>query len=165
MFSRKSAITAASSCWLVGGIHRSRPTRSSLGLSYVKTTNVLHQETAGLVSRPNNHPHYSLGHLHHQTRTFSATHAVKMQENVAKLYANPELSGKVMGYSIAHSTPLPEYLLNYHKWGCEETKVPEFLISTFQAQMLIFLAKIVGAKNGETLSRQPYIPAIRIILT
>ncbi|CAN8105960.1 unnamed protein product [Discula destructiva] len=70
-----------------------------------------------------------------------------MQENVAKLYPTPETAAKVMDYSIAHSTPLPEYLAKYHKWGCEETKVPNFLISTYQAQMLIFLAKIVGAKK------------------
>lgn len=71
-----------------------------------------------------------------------------MQENVAKLYPNPETSAKVMDYSIAHSTPLPEYLVNYHKWACEETEKPEYLISTYQAQMLIFLARIVGAKKG-----------------
>ncbi|KAJ4396649.1 hypothetical protein N0V93_000870 [Gnomoniopsis smithogilvyi] len=70
-----------------------------------------------------------------------------MQENIAKLYPNPETSAKVMDYSIAHSTPLPEYLVKYHQWGCEETKVPTYLISTYQAQMLIFLARIVGAKK------------------
>lgn len=72
-----------------------------------------------------------------------------MQENVAKLYPNPETSAKVMDYSIAHSTPLPDYLAKYHQWGCEKTKVPSFLISTYQAQMLIFLARIVGVKRGE----------------
>lgn len=77
-----------------------------------------------------------------------------MQENVAKLYPNPETSGKVMDYSIAHSTPLPDWLAKYHAWGCAETKVPTFLISTYQAQMLIFLARIVGAKKGESGRRQ-----------
>lgn len=71
-----------------------------------------------------------------------------MYENVAKLYPTPETSAKVMDYSIAHSTTLPEYLVKYHKWGCEETKMPDFLISTYQAQMLIFLARVVGAKKG-----------------
>lgn len=79
-----------------------------------------------------------------------------MQENVAKLYPNPETSAKVMDYSIAHSTPLPDYLVKYHKWGCESTKVPSFLISTYQAQMLIFLARIVGVKRGEL--EAPYTP-------
>lgn len=84
-----------------------------------------------------------------QHRNFSSTPTAKMQENVAKLYPNAGTSAKVMDYSIAHSTPLPEYLVKYHKWGCEETKMPNFLISTYQAQMLIFLARIVGVKNGE----------------
>ncbi|KAF3760795.1 S-adenosyl-L-methionine-dependent methyltransferase [Cryphonectria parasitica EP155] len=70
-----------------------------------------------------------------------------MQENVPKLYPNPETGAKVTDYSVAHSTPLPEWLARYHQWGCEETKVPNFLISTYQAQMLIFLARIVGAKK------------------
>lgn len=70
-----------------------------------------------------------------------------MQENIVKLYPNPETSAKVMDYSITKSTPLPDWLLKYHKWGCESTKVPEFLISTFQAQMLVFLARIVAAKR------------------
>lgn len=73
---------------------------------------------------------------------------------MAKLYPNPETSGKVMDYSIAHSTPLPDWLAKYHAWGCAETKVPTFLISTYQAQMLIFLARIVGAKKGESGHRQ-----------
>lgn len=82
-----------------------------------------------------------------------------MQENVAKLYPNPETSAKVMDYSIAHSTPLPDYLVKYHQWGCEKTKVPSFLISTYQAQMLIFLARIVGVKRGELESSpSPCIP-------
>lgn len=82
-----------------------------------------------------------------------------MQENVAKLYPNPETSAKVMDYSIAHSTPLPDYLVKYHQWGCEKTKVPSFLISTYQAQMLIFLARIVGVKRGELeVPPSPYIP-------
>lgn len=95
----------------------------------------------------------------HQNRTFTSSITAKMQENVAKLYPNPETSAKVMDYSIAHSTPLPDYLIKYHKWGCEETKVPSFLISTYQAQMLIFLARIVGVKRGEP-SIVPQIPSI-----
>lgn len=79
-----------------------------------------------------------------------------MHENIAKLYPNPETSGKVIDYSITKSTPLPDWLLKYHKWGVENTSVPDFLISTFQAQMLVFLTKIVAAKQGEYSSSQPY---------
>lgn len=81
---------------------------------------------------------------------------------MAKLYPNAETSAKVMDYSIAHSTPLPEHLVKYHKWACEETKVPNFLISTYQAQMLIFLARIVGAKRGKPAPLP--CPALTIIL-
>lgn len=92
-------------------------------------------------------------HQHQQTRRFRPTRAANMHENVAKLYPNPETSARVMEYSIAHSTPLPEYLAKYHAWGSADTKVPDFLISTFQAQMLIFLARIVGAKKGRSGTR------------
>lgn len=91
-------------------------------------------------------------HHHHQRqrtrRNFSHTSTFEMQDNVAKLYPNPDTSAKVMEYSIAKSTPLPDWLLKYHKWGCENTAVPSFLTSTYQAQMLIFLAKMVNAKKG-----------------
>lgn len=74
-----------------------------------------------------------------------------MHENEAKLYPNPQTAQKVLDYSIAKSTALPDWLVKYHQWGVEHTKVPSYLTSTYQAQMLVFLAKIVGAKKGELL--------------
>lgn len=93
-----------------------------------------------------------------------------MQENVAKLYPNPETSAKVLDCkwlafadtlvqfyvrdthenpdSISKSTQLPDWLLKYHEWGCNNTEVPRYLISTFEAQALVFLARLVGAKRG-----------------
>lgn len=71
-----------------------------------------------------------------------------MHENVPALYPNAETSVKVIEYSIAKSTPLPDWLLKYHKWGEDHTEVPDFLISTFQAQSLVFLARIAAAKRG-----------------
>ncbi|KAG6359232.1 hypothetical protein INS49_012753 [Diaporthe citri] len=53
-----------------------------------------------------------------------------MQENVAKLYPNPETSAKVLDYSISKSTNLPDWLLN-----------------TYEAQALVFLSRLVGAKR------------------
>ncbi|KAK7722293.1 hypothetical protein SLS64_000830 [Diaporthe eres] len=70
-----------------------------------------------------------------------------MQENVAKLYPNPETSAKVLNYSISKSTPLPDWLLKYHEWSCNNTEVPRYLISTYEAQALVFLARLVGAKR------------------
>ncbi|KAK7746508.1 hypothetical protein SLS53_002467 [Cytospora paraplurivora] len=71
-----------------------------------------------------------------------------MYDNVPRLYPNPETSAKVVDYSVAKSTPLPDWLLKYHAWGLESTKVPDYLISTFQAQSLVFLTRIIGAKRG-----------------
>lgn len=50
--------------------------------------------------------------------------------------------------SISKSTPLPDWLLKYHEWGCNNTEVPRYLISTFEAQALVFLSRLVGAKRG-----------------
>lgn len=72
-----------------------------------------------------------------------------MKENAAKLFPNPDTAAKVMDYSIAHSTPLPDWLMQYHEWGCSHTDVPDYLTSTYQAQTLVFLARMMGAKRGE----------------
>lgn len=50
--------------------------------------------------------------------------------------------------SISKSTPLPDWLLKYHEWGCNNTEIPRYLISTYEAQALVFLARLVGAKRG-----------------
>lgn len=54
--------------------------------------------------------------------------------------------------SISKSTPLPDWLLKYHEWGCNNTEVPRYLISTYEAQALVFLARLVGAKRGMSVS-------------
>lgn len=94
-------------------------------------------------------PHSPSQQQQQQQRNFTRTPNFKMQENVAKLYPNPETSAKVMEYSVAKSTPLPDWLVKYQQWGCENTEVPSYLTSTYQGQMMAFLARIVGAKNGE----------------
>ncbi|PSR97003.1 S-adenosyl-L-methionine-dependent methyltransferase [Coniella lustricola] len=70
-----------------------------------------------------------------------------MKDNAAKLFPNPDTGAKVMEYSVAHSTPLPDWLVKYHDWGCSDTDVPNYLTSTYQAQTLIFLARMMGAKR------------------
>jgi hypothetical protein len=50
--------------------------------------------------------------------------------------------------SISKSTPLPDWLLKYHEWGCNNTEIPRYLISTYEAQALVLLARLVGAKRG-----------------
>lgn len=78
-----------------------------------------------------------------------------MHDNVPRLYPNPETSAKVVDYSVTKSTPLPDWLLKYHAWGLESTEVPDYLISTFQAQSLVFLTRIIGAKRGKVPSPTP----------
>lgn len=55
--------------------------------------------------------------------------------------------------SISKSTDLPGWLLKYHEWGCNNTDVPQYLISTYEAQALVFLARLVGAKRGTSLQQ------------
>lgn len=102
-----------------------------------------------------------------------------MQENVAKLYPNPETSAKVLDCkwlaftdtsvqsymhdahenidSIAKSTPLPDWLLKYHDWSCNNTENPRYLISTYEAQALVFLSRLVGAKRGMSMRTLLYL--------
>lgn len=151
MLARKSA-TAATGILKRPAANRTQPPPGRSTLFYISLAGSRAAAAAAAADscprRPlPSHPHHR--HHHQQQRSFRATPAAKMHENVAKLYPNPETSAKVMDYSVAHSTPLPEYLTKYHAWGAAETKVPDYLISTFQAQMLIFLARIVGAKKGK----------------
>lgn len=50
--------------------------------------------------------------------------------------------------SISKSTPLPDWLLKYHEWSCNNTELPRYLISTYEAQALVFVSRLVGAKRG-----------------
>lgn len=53
--------------------------------------------------------------------------------------------------SISKSTPLPDWLLKYHEWACNNTENPRYLISTYEAQALVFLSRLVGAKRGMSM--------------
>ncbi|TGO89687.1 hypothetical protein BPOR_0098g00180 [Botrytis porri] len=69
-----------------------------------------------------------------------------MKENDTALYPNPEVSQAVTQYSLEHSTKLPQYILDYHAWGSTQPKA-NFIISPFQAQFQIFMARAMGAKR------------------
>ncbi|KAA8567730.1 hypothetical protein EYC84_008201 [Monilinia fructicola] len=69
-----------------------------------------------------------------------------MKENDTVLYPNPEVSQAVTKYSLEHSTKLPKHLSDHHAWGSTQEKA-NFMISPFQAQFQIFMARVMGAKR------------------
>ncbi|TGO74846.1 hypothetical protein BELL_0252g00100 [Botrytis elliptica] len=69
-----------------------------------------------------------------------------MKENDTALYPNPEVSQAVTQYSLEHSTKLPKHVLDHHAWGSTQPKA-NFMISPFQAQFQIFMARAMGAKR------------------
>lgn len=73
-----------------------------------------------------------------------------MKENDTALYPNPEVSQAVTQYSLEHSTELPKHISDYHAWGSTQPKA-NFMISPFQAQFQIFMARAMGAKRGMLL--------------
>jgi hypothetical protein len=73
-----------------------------------------------------------------------------MKSSCPALYPNETVSERVTAYSEAHSLGLPPHIKEYHA-HIEET-MPEtsnYMISTFQAQSLIWLARLIGAQRGE----------------
>ncbi|TEA22846.1 O-methyltransferase MdmC [Colletotrichum sidae] len=71
-----------------------------------------------------------------------------MKSSVSVLYPNEQVSRNVTSYAEDRSTPLPAHITAYHD-HIDRTK-PEtaiLMISNFQAQNHIWLAKLVGAKR------------------
>ncbi|KAM3066551.1 hypothetical protein ACMFMF_010055 [Clarireedia jacksonii] len=69
-----------------------------------------------------------------------------MFSNDAVLYPNEEIAQKVNDYAYAHSTPLPQHIVDYHAEGGKH-KMANYMISNMQAQFQIFMAKVMGAKR------------------
>ncbi|KAF5486486.1 O-methyltransferase MdmC [Colletotrichum fructicola] len=73
---------------------------------------------------------------------------IKMKSSVSVLYPNEQVSRNVTAYSESSSTPLPAHIVAYHDHI--DTTQPEtsmLMISNFQAQNHIWLAKLIGAKR------------------
>ncbi|KAI1868812.1 hypothetical protein JX265_006791 [Neoarthrinium moseri] len=70
-----------------------------------------------------------------------------MKEGKSSLYPNDAISEAVTNYSEAHSLDLPKPLLDYHEHIFNNVPNSHLTISTFQAQGLIFLARLIGAKR------------------
>ncbi|RFU25961.1 hypothetical protein B7463_g10370, partial [Scytalidium lignicola] len=69
-----------------------------------------------------------------------------MKENYTELYPNQEVAQRVGDYSFEHSTPLPKYILDLHaKFSTHERS--DFMISPFQTQCQVWMAKVIGAKR------------------
>lgn len=70
-----------------------------------------------------------------------------MFSNETPLYPNEEVAQKVTDYAYAHSTPLPQHIVEYHAEGGKHERA-NYMISNMQAQFQIFMAKVMGAKRG-----------------
>jgi hypothetical protein len=75
-----------------------------------------------------------------------------MKENYTQLYPNEQVATDVGDYAFAHSTKLPQHLLDHHAWGVESTERPSFMISPFQAEFQVWFAKALGAKRSMYIS-------------
>ncbi|KIN07977.1 hypothetical protein OIDMADRAFT_99921 [Oidiodendron maius Zn] len=70
-----------------------------------------------------------------------------MKENYTQLYPNEQVATAVGDYALAHSTKLPQHLLDHHAWGVETQDSPNYMISPFQAEFQVWFAKAMGAKR------------------
>lgn len=52
-------------------------------------------------------------------------------------------------YLYEHSTKLPKHITDHHVWGVENSERPGYMISPFQAQFQVWMAKTIGAKRSE----------------
>lgn len=71
-----------------------------------------------------------------------------MKENYTQLYTNEIVATAVGDYAFAHSTKLPKHIVDHHAWGIESQEKANYMISPFQAEFQVWLAKAVGAKRG-----------------
>ncbi|PNH61244.1 hypothetical protein VD0002_g6533 [Verticillium dahliae] len=71
-----------------------------------------------------------------------------MKSDAPVLYPNEHVSAAVTSYSSTHSTPLPKHITDYHAHIiATQPETSNYMISDFQAQNHIWLAKLIGAKR------------------
>ncbi|KAM0333032.1 hypothetical protein ACHAQA_001689 [Verticillium albo-atrum] len=71
-----------------------------------------------------------------------------MKYDAPVLYPNEHVSQAVTSYSSTHSTPLPKHITDYHAHIiATQPETSSYMISDFQAQNHIWLAKLLGAKR------------------
>lgn len=87
-----------------------------------------------------------------------------MKSSVSVLYPNESVSRNVTTYSESRSTDLPAHIVAYHD-HIDKTQ-PEtsmLMISNFQAQNHIWIAKLIGAKRSELFSYRPLFSFCRFL--
>ncbi|KAI0099529.1 S-adenosyl-L-methionine-dependent methyltransferase [Daldinia grandis] len=70
-----------------------------------------------------------------------------MKVGTTTLYATKELGTAVTSYSQYQSLPIPKPILSYHDRIFRERDDSNYMISVFQSQALVFLARAIGAKR------------------
>ena len=71
----------------------------------------------------------------------------KMKSGTSPLYPNQKVAERVSNYAEQHSTALPKYITDYHDWVESNHERSNYMISNFQGQCHVFLARTVGAKR------------------
>jgi len=71
-----------------------------------------------------------------------------MKENYTELYPNEQVATAVGDYAYEHSTKLPKHITDHHAWGSATQEKANYMISPFQAQFHVWIAKAVGAKRS-----------------
>ena len=72
-----------------------------------------------------------------------------MKSGVPVLFPNEKTAERVTNYSERHSTPLPQYITDFHAKVVSSSERSEYLTSNFQSQCHVLLARMIGAKRGE----------------
>ncbi|KAI2627478.1 S-adenosyl-L-methionine-dependent methyltransferase [Hypomontagnella submonticulosa] len=71
-----------------------------------------------------------------------------MKEGKTLLYANDTLAERVTEYAESSSIPVPQPIRDYHARVIKEREIDSnYMISNFEAQALIFLSRLIGAKR------------------
>lgn len=70
-----------------------------------------------------------------------------MKSGVSSLYPNATVAERVSIYAEQHSTALPKHITDYHDWVEQNHPRANYMISNFQGQCHVFLARTIGAKR------------------
>lgn len=70
-----------------------------------------------------------------------------MKTDMSTLYPNNKVAERVTDYARRHSTALPAHIVDYHAWVNENHPRAGYMISDFQGQCHVFLARALGARR------------------
>lgn len=63
------------------------------------------------------------------------------------LYPTQQVADRVTAYSSERSAALPKYITDYHEWVLNNHERFNYMISNFQGQCHLFLARLIGAER------------------